>query len=279
MRPPPTRLQAEMKPRQVLFPEPATERDTALDWDEPLVHFTKEVTWPDAIADRAVLNAWYEDFPDENDRLAAKLSSEDNSDHRGAVYELLAYRLLSQRHEDVRYEEGGAGPDFRVYEREELILAVEVMTLRERADWARERKEFGRLAALINARVRRSDFALSIVEASVKKDPPVTQLVSFVQSFLDGLPAPDDVAQAVAAGGHLPNSRFVRDSVDVTIEAVPLRDRGHGSRRKESRNCGVGASHWRHGELCATSQGAASSEASISIRDRWSPLLGVRGSR
>jgi hypothetical protein len=61
------------------------------------------------------VNSWYQDFPDPDGLLAAKLTSSNNEIYCGALDELYIHHALRQVEADVRYEEGGQGPDFRVY--------------------------------------------------------------------------------------------------------------------------------------------------------------------
>jgi hypothetical protein len=72
----------------VLFPEPQVPRTGALGYVEPAVHWLTSITRPEAVAERAILNQWYADFPDPDHRLGQRLKSEDNTEHHGAVAEL-----------------------------------------------------------------------------------------------------------------------------------------------------------------------------------------------
>jgi hypothetical protein len=53
----------------MLFPEPEEPRTGALGWTEPAVHWFTEVTRIEACVSRRIVNARYEAFPDEDDRL------------------------------------------------------------------------------------------------------------------------------------------------------------------------------------------------------------------
>ena len=44
-----------------------------LGWIELAVHWFKELTRPEAVASRAAVNQWYDEFPDPNGAFAARL--------------------------------------------------------------------------------------------------------------------------------------------------------------------------------------------------------------
>ena len=54
--------------------------------------------------------------PTRREKLARRLRSEWTPEHLGALDELFVHQLLVQRWTDVRYEESGEGPDFRIYD-------------------------------------------------------------------------------------------------------------------------------------------------------------------
>src|SRR5687768_14270127 len=89
-----------------LFPEPKQLRTGPLDWSEPAVHWFTDSTRPEACASRDAVNSWYAEFPDDDAKFAARLTSRVDVDHYQALDELYVYHLLRQRHGDVRYEEG-----------------------------------------------------------------------------------------------------------------------------------------------------------------------------
>jgi hypothetical protein len=90
-----------------LFPEPATPSPGPLTNLEPHVVWLQRSTQPEAVAARRRVNAWYQDFPDPNGQLAAKLTSNNNEVYYGALDELYVHQVLHQVEPDVRYEEGG----------------------------------------------------------------------------------------------------------------------------------------------------------------------------
>ena len=99
-----------------LFGDPDEERVTPLGRVEPAVHWLTESTRPEAAASRQTVNRWYASFPDADGTFGERLRSEADVDHHQALDELHVHHLLTRHHDDVRYEEGGVGPDFRIYD-------------------------------------------------------------------------------------------------------------------------------------------------------------------
>jgi hypothetical protein len=128
------------KPKVRLFPEPPNPRTAPLAGLEPDVVWLQQSTRPEAVVARRRVNGWYQEFPDPRGELAAKLRSVDNQTHAAALDELYVHSVLHGVATDVRYEEGGQGqaPDFRAYQDGRQILAVEVLSLFERPEWAKE---------------------------------------------------------------------------------------------------------------------------------------------
>jgi hypothetical protein len=52
-----------------------------------------------------------------------------------ALDELYVHQVLRRLEPEVRYEEGGQGPDFRVYHDGRQVLTVEVLSLFLRPEW------------------------------------------------------------------------------------------------------------------------------------------------
>jgi hypothetical protein len=118
-----------------LFSEPDVPRTSPLRGTEPRVHWYSESTRPEAVAARTQVNEWYDDFPDPNGKFAKRVRSENDVDHVQAVDELIVHHILRQTNDDVRYEVGDVGPDFRIYEDGKCVGGVEVLSLFERKDW------------------------------------------------------------------------------------------------------------------------------------------------
>jgi hypothetical protein len=71
-----------------------------------------------------------------------------------ALDELYIHHALRQVEADVRYEEGEQGPDFRVYHRGRQVLAVEVLSLFLRPEWARQARRHHELTDRLNRTFR-----------------------------------------------------------------------------------------------------------------------------
>jgi hypothetical protein len=137
-----------------LFREPTTLRVGPLSPGEPAVRWYIQSTRPEAAASRSIVNRWYADFPDSRGQLARRILSERNAEHYQAIDELYVHHLLREDYEDVRYEEEADAPDFRAYDQGQRVLAVEVASLFDRADWRSEEARHDRLAQALNRRVK-----------------------------------------------------------------------------------------------------------------------------
>lgn len=140
-----------------LFSEPRALRVGPLGYTEPRVNWFLESTRLEAARSRAFVNEWYSAFPDRDRQLAARLRSADDITHLQALDELFIHHLLSRPGRTVNYEECGVGPDFRVYEDDDLLASVEVASLFERSDWASDDRRHGRLADELNRRLDLTD--------------------------------------------------------------------------------------------------------------------------
>jgi hypothetical protein len=80
----------------LLFPEPATPFTRPLHQREPNVLWLSSSTRPEAREARQIVNALYEDFPDPNGHLAARLKSATDEHHHSALDELLGFKGSSQ---------------------------------------------------------------------------------------------------------------------------------------------------------------------------------------
>ena len=163
-----------------VFPEPSVSREGALGWVEPSVHWFTEITRDIAVASRANVNHWYANFPDPDGAFSARLQSETDSEHLQAVDELLVHHLLSQRWGDVRYEEQGSGPDFRIYDSGGCYVGgIEVASLFEREDWSAEQRRYGRLADAVNDRIKPTAGYFLRLEIEGDRDPTSRKVVPF----------------------------------------------------------------------------------------------------
>jgi hypothetical protein len=179
----------------VLFREPTAPRVGPLGYVEPPVRWFSTSTRPQAVASQAAVNAWYADFPDTSKRkLAANLRSSNPVTHYGALDELYVHHLLRQRYDDVRYEVDGKGPDFRVYEDECCIAAVEVLSLFEPPAWSDPMAQHGRIADRLNKDVKPTAgyfVRFEIIRAA--GNPSTNKLTDFIRAELAKLPPPEEL--------------------------------------------------------------------------------------
>ena len=211
-----------------VFPEPVNPREGALGWVEPSVHWYTEVTRPEAVASRRNVNKWFRQFPaDARDVLRTRLQSETNVDHLSALDELFVHHLLRRRFDEVRYEEGGRGPDFRLYRQGELIAAVEVASLFMRQDWDEANRRFGQIADELNKRVRLTRYFVRFEPQVLTRQPRIRQLAAFVARTVEALPNPAAVVDAASAAASmrdvLPTAVYEEPGVRLRFEFLPRR--------------------------------------------------------
>jgi hypothetical protein len=192
------------------------------------VHWYIESTRPEPIAGRQALNAWYELFPDPDGAFRNRLRSENDADHYQSMDELYLHQLLATSVEEVRYEERGVGPDFRLYDHGALIGAVEVASLFIRQDWQNESRTHGSLADQVSRRLPPSagwfvDFDMVLAE----RQPSVRKLVSFVESELRRLPPPGPEARALVGDGagmaKYPSTIYQSEGIEIRVRFTPMR--------------------------------------------------------
>jgi hypothetical protein len=225
-----------------LFPEPATPSTGRLANLEPHVVWLQRSTEPEAVAARRRVNAWYQDFPDPDGELAAKLTSTRDEVYYVALDELYVHQALRRLEPDVRYEEGGQGPDFRVYRDGRQVLAVEVLSLFLRPEWARQARRHGELTDRLNKTFRPKGYFLH-VEVLVQ-DPgrnlPLKALTKAAGAFLEGLPQPQVATAAYESGQPLPWRDVERDGSYVRFEALPMRPNAAALTDPDARVVGMG---------------------------------------
>ena len=216
-------------PGQPLFPEPASPREGPLGYVEPPVHWFSTSTRPQAIESRAAVNTWYAEFPDTPDRAFAKrLKSGSAVTHYGALDELYVHHLLRQRFDDVRFEEGGKGPDFRVYANGACILAVEVLSLFEPPAWTDPQARHGRIADQLNKAVKpTAGYFVRFEVTQGTRDPSPKQFARFITSELERLPAPENLPQQAPgrrAWKDLPRATYAEQSGTRVAETfIPMK--------------------------------------------------------
>jgi hypothetical protein len=223
----------------VLFPEPGVARTTWLGWSEPKVHWLTECSITEAAMSRATVNEWYRQFPDPDGRFALRLQSEVDVDHLQALDELFVHWTLRRRHDDVRYEEGGVGPDFRVYEQGELVLAVEVATLFMRSDWNDEDRRHNRLADELNQRVRPTQgYFVSFDIKAAPSEPAPRHFAEWVTKELGKLPPHTNLSGA--GYGDIPTATYERNGVRIDVRFLPMKADARTKSDPEARIVGMG---------------------------------------
>ena len=209
---------------QPLFPEPPDANTRPMGWIESPAHYLSVSTRAEAIAYRAYVNRWYESFADPNGAFAARLRSEVDVDHYQALDELFVHHLLLRRYRDIRYEEGGVGPDFRMYEDGECVAAIEVLSLFERDDWSAEKKRHFRLADAINERVPPTDgYMLNFKIEQADKEPAPRPVAEFIRRQLAQLPPHETLASQPTLGvADLPTAMYSHQGVRISMQFIPM---------------------------------------------------------
>lgn len=231
-----------MMPVRTPFPEPKQPRTGPLGWSEPAVHWFTDSTRPEAVASRDAVNSWYAEFPDRDAKFAARLTSEVDVDHYQALDELYVYHLLCQRHGDVRYEEGGIGPDFRIYDDGTLVGAVEVLSLFQREDWHAEQALHSRLATELNKRVRPTDgYFVDFEIEHAEPEPAPRRIADWIRVQLAGLPPHDQLdLPADVRRADLPTRLYDRDGVRIQATFIPMRKDAPAKSDPDGRIVGMG---------------------------------------
>jgi hypothetical protein len=227
----------------VLFAEPAVPRTRPLGRVEPAVHWFTESTRDEARTSRRVVNGWYDEMDDPDGAFAKRLRSEVDVDHHQALDELYVHHLLRQRYDDVRYEEGGTGPDFRVYVDGRCVAAVEVLSLFQRDDWTKEQMQHARLADELDRRLRPSagyfvDFTLDRAD----REPPPRRFADWVARQIAELPPPENLNLAPGATrADLPLAVFTAGGCRITTHFFPMRPDAPARTDPDARIVGMGA--------------------------------------
>lgn len=249
-----------------LFPAPVDERVRPLGRVEPAVHWLTESTRPEATASRQTVNRWYASFPDVDGKFAARVRSENDVDHHQALDELHVHHLLARHNPDVRYEEGGVGPDFRIYNGGTCVGAVEVLSLFEREDWDQEQRRHDRLADELDRRVPPTagyfvNFKIEVAE----REPAPRRFAEFVERRIAELPPYDQFEIGTGPGRpQLPSAVYERDGCRISIEFWPMKPGAATLDNPDGRITGLG--HLTSGFV----------NSSLRLRDRLTDKAGGR---
>ena len=172
-----------------VFTEPRVPRDTPLGWAEPSVNFLLESTRPAARRGRKTINDWYSHFPDPDRKFRARLRSPKGTDHEVAQDELFVYEQLVGNAK-VSYEEGGKGPDFRLYQGTYYLGAIEVLSLFMTGDWSSQQNQHGRITDELNSRLTFDKWFVCFEVKKADRDPPYKHLANWVDRTISCLPHP-----------------------------------------------------------------------------------------
>ncbi len=180
--------------RSIVFPEPSVSREGPMGWSEPAVNYYRTSTRTDAVVARKWINAAYARFPDPSGELSGRLRSARNDQHMSALDELFVHDRLIQ-HGRVVHEEGGVGPDFRIYRNEEYVGAIEVCSLFDNPQWEAEQMRHARIVDALNERIPLETWFVHFEVIRLDRQPSLRSLVAWIQARIAELPnGPDDAA-------------------------------------------------------------------------------------
>jgi hypothetical protein len=171
----------------VVFAEPEIPFDGPIGWAEAEVNFLIKSTRQAACVARKTINNWYSRFPDPDGKFRARLTSPKGTDHQVALDELYVYEHLT-RSAEISYEEGGTGPDFRIYHGADYLGAVEVLSLFMASDWSGQQNQHSRIADELNKRLRIDRWFIDFEIIRLDRDPSFTKLASWVNREISSLP-------------------------------------------------------------------------------------------
>jgi hypothetical protein len=183
----------------VVFVEPEIPFDGPIGWAEAPVNFLIKSSRPAACLARKTINDWYSRFPDPDGKFRARLTSQKGTGHQVALDELYVHEHLT-RSAKVSYEEGGTGPDFRIYQGTEYLGAVEVLSLFMAADWSGQQDRHSRIADELNKRLTLDRWFIGFEIIRLDRDPSFAKLASWVNREITSLPvAPETESMTRAA--------------------------------------------------------------------------------
>jgi hypothetical protein len=197
-----------------VFAEPKVLRDGPLGQVEPNVNFLLESTRPVAAKGRETINDWYSRFPDSDGKFRDRLRSPKGTAYEVAQDELFVHERLVGRAR-VSYEEGGVGPDFRIYQGTGYLGAIEVLSLFMTRDWSDQHNQHGRIADELNKRLTLDKWFVSFEIKQLDQNLSFTRLAGWVDRTISHLPDRSDAndntyAESYAAQGVKLEFTFTR---------------------------------------------------------------------
>jgi hypothetical protein len=166
---------------------------------------------------RALVNDWYTRLPDEDGAFVRRLRSVNDAHHQTALDELFVHERLKDSG-DVVYEEGGLGPDFRIYRDSEYFAGVEVLSLFMRSDWANEQVRHDRISDALNKRLSADRWFIHFEIVRLDRPPAIRKLAMWVQRTIDDLPPHEPVPMVPF---DAPGAVYEEDGVRLDFEFVP----------------------------------------------------------
>lgn len=121
--------------------------------------------------------------------VRSRLLGADDTNFLQAVDELHAHHLLSESYE-VRYEEDGRSPDFRLYRSSELVASIEVCSLFPAEQFSAEVARNERLTAEINRRVQVRRWQVAITAIRWVRQPRTSAIARWLERTIANLPEP-----------------------------------------------------------------------------------------
>jgi hypothetical protein len=203
-----------------VFEEPTDPWGGPLGWSQPEVDWYLRSTQPEAVDARASVNEMYRSFPDESGEMRRRLHSRSNTNHFTALDELFAHSRINKKYA-VIHEEGGKGPDFRLYIDEEYFAAIEVVSLFMRGDWRAEQQRHGQLIDEVNARVPLTSHLVRIEILRYDQMPRVRELADWLKVQIGRLQSGHDLESRDKRG--LPVQHFVRNAAELRCTFLPVR--------------------------------------------------------
>jgi hypothetical protein len=184
---------------------------------EPKVNFFRTSTRPTAVTARAVINGWYTRMPDEDGAFLRRLRSVRDVDHQTALDELFIHERLTGSG-NVIYEEGGTGPDFRIYRASEYFAGVEAMSLFIRDAWANEHVRHERIADELNSRLTADRWFIHFEIICLERPPSIQRLVAWVRQKIEDL---RDYVPIAAPSFGAPSAVYEENGVRLDFEFIP----------------------------------------------------------
>lgn len=132
-----------------------------------------------------------QDLSDEHrNDLVKRLQSRRDNELRQAIDELRVYEKLALRWGDIRHEESGGDPDWRIYENNKLVGAVEVFSIFDPPTQQVDLDQHARLGEAISL-VSAPGITLTFTDVKVSGQVKARELATWIQEIVDKVGAAD----------------------------------------------------------------------------------------